>query len=75
MQDPVRMHRELLDVLRGVGSETEMMNALREYSSTAGWVTPFMQELENPQIRTQFYTDFKKNFQPYSMQTESRKVE
>lgn len=70
MQDPVRMHQELLDVLRGVGSETEMMNALREYSSTAGWVTPFMQELENPQIRTQFYTDFKKNFQPYSMQTE-----
>jgi hypothetical protein len=70
MQDPVRVHQELLDVLRGVGSETEMMNALREYSSTAGWVTPFMQELENPQIRTQFYTDFKKNFQPYSMQTE-----
>lgn len=72
MQDPVRMHQELLDVLRGVGSETEMMNALREYSSTAGWVTPFMQELENPQIRTQFYTDFKKNFQPYSMQTEKQ---
>lgn len=72
MQDPVRMHQELLDVLRGVGSEAEMMNALREYSSTAGWVTPFMQELENPQIRTQFYTDFKKNFQPYSMQTEEQ---
>lgn len=72
MQDPVRMHQELLDVLRGAGSETEMMNALREYSSTAGWVTPFMQELENPQIRTQFYTDFKKNFQPYSMQTEKQ---
>lgn len=72
MQDPVRMHQELLDVLRGVGSETEMMNALREYSSTAGWVTPFIQELENPQIRTQFYTDFKKNFQPYSMQTEKQ---
>lgn len=72
MQDPVRMHQELLDVLRGVGSETEMMNALREYSSTAGWVTPFMQELENPQIRTQFYTDFKKNFQPYSIQTEKQ---
>jgi hypothetical protein len=72
MQDPVRMHQELLDVLRGVGSETEMMNALREHSSTAGWVTPFMQELENPQIRTQFYTDFKKNFQPYSMQTEKQ---
>lgn len=72
MQDPVRMHQELLDVLRGVGSETEMMNTLREYSSTAGWVTSFMQELENPQIRTQFYTDFKKNFQPYSMQTEKQ---
>lgn len=72
MQDPVRMHQELLDILRGVGSETEMMNALREYSSTAGWVTPFMQELENPQIRTQFYTDFKKNFQPYSIQTEKQ---
>lgn len=72
MQDPVRMHQELLDVLRGVGSETEMMNALREYSSTAGWVTPFMEELENPLVRTQFYTDFKKNFQPYAMQTEKQ---
>lgn len=70
MQDPVRLHQELLDVLRGVGSETEMINALREYSATAGWVTPFMEELNNPQIRTQFYVDFKKNFQPYSMQTE-----
>jgi hypothetical protein len=72
MQDPVRMHQELLDVLRGVGSETEMMNALREYSSTAGWVSPFMEELENPLVRTQFYTDFKKNFQPYTMQTEKQ---
>ena len=72
MQDPVRMHQELLDVLRGAGSETEMMDALREYSSTAGWVVPFMQELENPQIRTRFYTDFKKNFQPYSIQTEKQ---
>lgn len=72
MQDPVRMHQELLDVLRGVGSETEMMNALREYSSTAGWVSPFMEELENPLVRTQFYTDFKKNFQPYAMQTEKQ---
>ena len=72
MQDPVRMHQELLDVLRGVGSETEMMNALREYSSTAGWVSPFMEELENPLVRTQFYTDFKKNFQPYAMQTEEQ---
>nr|DAP18766.1 MAG TPA: NADAR protein [Crassvirales sp.] len=72
MQDPVRMHQELLDVLRGVGSETEMMNALREYSSTAGWVSPFMEELENPLVRTRFYTDFKKNFQPYAMQTEKQ---
>lgn len=72
MQDPVRMHQELLDVLRGVGSETEMMNALREHSSTAGWVSPFMEELENPLVRTQFYTDFKKNFQPYAMQTEKQ---
>ena len=72
MQDPVRMHQELLDVLRGVGSETEMMNALREYSSTAGWVSPFMEELENPLVRTQFYTDFKKNFQPYAMQIEKQ---
>lgn len=72
MQDPVRIHQELLDVLRGVGSETEMMNALREYSSTAGWVSPFMEELENPLVRTQFYTDFKKNFQPYAMQTEKQ---
>lgn len=70
MQDPVRVHQELLDALRGIGSETEMMNALREYSAVASWVGPFMEELEDPQVRTQFYTDFKKNFQPYAMQTE-----
>lgn len=70
MQDPVRVHQELLDALRGISSETEMMNTLKEYSSVANWVGPFMEELEDPQVRTQFYTDFKKNFQPYAMQTE-----
>lgn len=72
MQDPVRIHQELLDILRGVGSETEMMETLKEYSKTASWVEPFMEELDNPQVRTQFYTDFKKNFQSYSMQTEKQ---
>lgn len=72
MQDPVRVHQELLDILRGVGSETEMMNTLREYSANVGWISPFIEELENPIVRTQFYTDFKKNFQPYSMQIEKQ---
>ena len=72
MQDAVRVHQELLDILKGIGSESEMIDALKEYSNTVGWVTPFLEELEDPVVRTQFYSDFKKNFQPYSMQTEKR---
>lgn len=69
MQNPVKLHQELLDVLRGISSESEMINTLKEYSNTVEWVTPFLEELENPVTRTQFYVDFKKNFQPYAMQT------
>lgn len=72
MQDAVRVHQELLDILKGIGNESEMIDALKEYSNTVGWVTPFLEELEDPVVRTQFYSDFKKNFQPYSMQTEER---
>lgn len=70
MQDPVRVHQELLDVLRGMSTESQMVELLRQYSSTSSWVGPLLEELDNPEIRTQFFVDFKKNFQPYSMQTE-----
>lgn len=68
MRDPVKTHQELLDILRGVNSEEDMINILRKESSD--WVQPLLEELEIPKIRTQFYVDFKKNFQPYSIQTE-----
>lgn len=70
MQDPVRVHQELLDVLRGMSTESQMIEMLRQYSSTSAWIGPLLEELDNPEIRTQFFVDFKKNFQPYSMQTE-----
>lgn len=72
MQDPVRVHQELLDVLRGMSTESQMIELLRQYSSTVSWVNSLLEELENPEVRTQFFVDFKKNFQPYSMQTESK---
>lgn len=72
MQDPVRVHQELLDVLRGMSTESQMIELLNQYSATSPWISPLMAELELPTVRTQFFVDFKKNFQLYSMQTEQK---
>lgn len=72
MQDPVRVHQELLDVLRGMSTESQMLELLNQYSATSPWVSPLLAELELPAVRTQFFVDFKKNFQLYSMQTEQK---
>lgn len=72
MQDPVKIHQELLDVLRGVRSESHMMAVLREYMQASDWVEPLISELEDPLIRTKFLVDFAKAFQPYSIQKETK---
>lgn len=68
-QDPIKLHQELLDVLRGVGSEAEVLQVLKGYTKVTPWAADLLEELEaSPETLTQFYTNFKKSFQPYSKQ-------
>lgn len=68
MLDPVKAHQSLIEILRGVTSERQMIGLLRNASNSQTWLQPVIEELENnDQLRTQFYVDFKKNFQPYSI--------
>lgn len=68
MLDPVKAHQSLIEILRGVTSESQMIGMLRNTASRQTWLQPIIEELENNnQLRTQFYVDFKKNFQPYSI--------
>lgn len=74
MLDPVKAHQSLIEILRGVTSERQMIGLLRNASNSQTWLQPVIEELENnDQLRTQFYADFKKNFQPYSILLEEVK--
>lgn len=74
MLDPVKAYQSLIKILRGVTSERQMMGLLRNASNSQTWLQPVIEELENnDQLRTQFYVDFKKNFQPYSILLEEVK--
>lgn len=74
MLDPVKAHQSLIKILRGVTSERQMIGLLRNASNSQTWLQPVIEELENNnQLRTQFYVDFKKNFQPYSILIEEVK--
>mgnify|MGYP000795757889 FL=1 len=74
MLDPVKAHQSLIEILRGVTSERQMIGLLRNASNSQTWLQPVIEELENnDQLRTQFYGDFKKNFQPYSILLEEVK--
>lgn len=74
MLDPVKAHQSLIEILRGVTSERQMIGLLRNASDSQTWLQPVIEELENnDQLRTQFYVDFKKNFQPYSILLEEVK--
>lgn len=74
MLDPVKAHQSLIEILRGVTSESQMIGLLRNASNRQTWLQPVIEELENnDQLRTQFYVDFKKNFQPYSILLEEVK--
>lgn len=62
--NPVIAHQALMEELRGVNSETEMMNRLR--NSRFEWATQVANLLEsNGPLRTQFFQDFHKDFQAY----------
>lgn len=74
MLDPVKAHQSLIEILRGVTSESQMIGLLRNAADSQTWLQPVVDALvDNDQLRTQFYVDFKKNFQPYSILTETIK--
>lgn len=76
--DPVKVHQALMELLRGITSEAQMMGAFRNPrtgQAKSVWMIPILDALtKNPQLRTQFFRDFKKNFQPYSILIEDKEA-
>lgn len=76
--DPVKVHQALMELLRGITSENQMMKAFRNSrtgQAKSVWMIPILDALtKNPQLRTQFFRDFKKNFQPYSILVEDKEA-
>ena len=74
MINPVKAHQELMETLRGVTSESQMMGILTLKSKQHKWLESVVEELENDSVlKTRFFVDFKKNFQPYSILLEEVK--
>lgn len=76
--DPVKAHQALSELLRGITSEDQMMRAFRNPrtgQAKSVWMIPILEALtKNPQLRTQFFVDIKKNFQPYSILIEDKEA-
>ena len=74
--DPVKVHQALSELLRGITSESQMMGAFMNRGHLkAAWMEPIVKALQsNPQLRTQFFVDMKKNFQPYSILVEDKEA-
>ena len=76
--DPTKVHQALMELLRGITSEAQMMGAFRNPrtgQAKSVWMIPILDALtKNPQLRTQFFRDFKKNFQPYSILVEDKEA-
>lgn len=74
--DPTKVHQALMEAFRGITSEAQMMGALRNPRTGQAkqtWMIPILDALtKNPQLRTQFFRDFKKNFQPYGILVEDK---
>lgn len=74
--DPVKVHQTLMNDLRGCTTSAHMMKLFytKEGELKHPWLTPIVEKLrKNPQLRTKFFCDFKKNFQPYSILVEDKK--
>lgn len=76
--DPTKVHQALMELLRGITSEAQMMGAFRNPRTgqvKSVWMIPILDALtKNPQLRTQFFRDLKKNFQPYSILVEDKEA-
>lgn len=76
--DPVKVHQALSELFRGVTSVNQMMGAFNNPFTRdiqAPWMEPIRDALlKDPQLRTQFFVDLKKNFQPYSILVEDKEA-
>ena len=79
--DPITAHSKLVELLTNVIDENHMMSLLTDSKGNArqAWLIPVVERLKkDPLLRTQFFVDFNKNFQPYSIffedKEESRKA-
>lgn len=73
--DPVKTHQALVEFLKGIQDSNDMINKMSRNgepgTAKVGWMQPILDVLtSNSQARTQFFVDFKKNFQPYSIMFE-----
>ena len=70
--DPVKTHQELQEFLKGVQNSEDMLYKMckkgKPEEAKIPWMQPIVDVLiSSPQARTQFFCDFKRNFQPYSI--------
>lgn len=76
--DPVKTHQELQEFLKGMQSSEDMLYRMCKKGKPGVARIPWMQPIvdvlvSNPQARTQFFVDFKRNFQPYSIMFDDKK--
>lgn len=70
----VQVHQSLMETLRGMQSESDMVSILKQNMDSKPYISSILEEFaKDPILRTQFFVDFSKTFQLYSMQNESRK--
>lgn len=76
--DATKTHQALMEYLKGIQDSEHMLQRLckegRPGEAKIPWMQPIVDVLvSNPQARTQFFCDFKKNFQPYSVMWEDKR--
>lgn len=70
----VQVHQALMETLRGMQSEGDMIAILKQNMNSKPYISSILEEFaKDPILRTQFFVDFSKVFQLYSMQNEARK--
>ena len=70
----VQVHQALMEALRGMQSESDMVAILKQNMDSKPYISAIFEEFaKDPILRTQFFVDFSKVFQLYSMQNETRK--
>ncbi len=70
----VQVHQALMETLRGMQSENDMVAILKQNMDSKPYISSILEEFaKDPILRTQFFVDFSKVFQLYSMQNETRK--